>query len=215
MKNSERFPPQIAEVLSKMEIIEREQYLDFFTRRTIRRTLMCHREVTLDRSAMASRISGLRLAMPSPMAPAENQSADQPLVLKSSQGAELTIRDPQIKTAFMQLANQAPRWVPFEELQTSVRKEVGRGSLVVQSQDDFQRDSRVLAETLTHAFIFGAIELHASEPATFCGNGAATSGTPESRPPSQIRSGWSLLMFRRANPSWFAGNRNNGRCRSM
>jgi methyltransferase-like protein/2-polyprenyl-3-methyl-5-hydroxy-6-metoxy-1,4-benzoquinol methylase len=161
----ERYPPQIAEVLSKMEIIEREQYLDFFTKRTFRQTLMCHREVTLNRDDIASRISGLRLAMAGPLVAPDQQTTDQPLVLKSSQGAELTIREPLAKTAFRQLANQAPNWVPFEELQISVRKEVGRGSLVVQSQDDFQRDTRVLAETLTHAFIFGAIELHASEPA--------------------------------------------------
>jgi len=165
----ERYPPQIAEVLSKMEIVEREQYLDFFSRRTFRQTLMCHRDVTVDRSAMANRISGLRLAMPKPLAAVDKvtvnkQSADQPLVLKSSQGMELTIRDPLAKAAFLQLSNQAPRWVSFEELQSSVRKELGRGSIVVQSQEDFQRDTRALSETLTHAFVFGAVELHASEP---------------------------------------------------
>ena len=160
----ERYPPQIAEVLAKMEIIEREQYLDFFSRRTFRQTLMCQREVTIDRNAMASRIGGLRLALPGPLSAAENVSLDQPMVLKSSQGMELTIRDPLTKAALQQLSKQAPSWIPFEELQSTVRKELGRGAMVVQSQEDFQRDTRTFAETLTHAFVFGAVELHASEP---------------------------------------------------
>ncbi len=65
----ERYPAQIAEVLAKMEIIEREQYLDFFSRRTFRQTLMCHRELTVNRNAMASQLGELRISSHIPIGP--------------------------------------------------------------------------------------------------------------------------------------------------
>jgi methyltransferase-like protein/SAM-dependent methyltransferase len=160
----ERYPPQITEVLSKMEIIEREQYLDFFSRRTFRQTLICHREVTVDRDAMASRINGLFISSNIPISPPEKSQEGQPLVLKLRDGTEFTIRDPLAKSAFVELGTQWPRRVPLDELQTAVRKQLSRGSVVMQSQEDFQRDTRLLQETLTHAFILGAIGLHASDP---------------------------------------------------
>ncbi len=160
----ERYPPQIAEVLSKMEIIEREQYLDFFSRRTFRQTLMCHREVSVDRTAMASRISGLRLATHMPIGPPTKDQEHQPLIIKTGNGSELTIRDPQTKSAFVQMGVKWPRSVPYNELQAAVRKGLGCDSMVLQSQDAYERESRALAESLTQAFILGAITLHTSEP---------------------------------------------------
>lgn len=160
----ERYPPQIAEVLSKMEIIEREQYLDFFSRRTFRQTLMCHREVQVDRTSMASRIGELRLATTIPIGPPTTDQEHQPLVIKIGGGAELTIRDPQTKAAFVQLGMRWPSSIPYYELQAEVRKGLSLGSVVIQSQDDFERESRSLAKSMTQAFILGVISLHASEP---------------------------------------------------
>ncbi len=160
----ERYPPQIAEVLAKMEIIEREQYLDFFSRRTFRQTLMCHREVKVDRDAMASHIGELLVSSHIPIAPPEQPQAGQPLVLKSRDGSEVTIRDPLAKAAFVELGTQWPRRIPFDELQTAVRKQLSGGSVVMQSQEAFQQNTRVLQETLTHAFVLGAVGLNAGDP---------------------------------------------------
>ncbi len=161
----ERYPTQIAEVLAKMEIIEREQYLDFFSRRTFRQTLMCHREVTVNRNAMASQIGELRISSHIPIGPPEKPQDGQPLVLKSRDGTEVTIHDPLAKAAFVELGAQWPRRIPFDELQTAVRKQISGGSVVMQSQEEFQRNTRVLQETLVHAFVLGAVGLYASDPA--------------------------------------------------
>ena len=161
----ERYPKPIAEIISKMEIIEREQYLDFFSRRTFRQTLLCHREVALDRNAMAAQIHKLRLATRFPIALPTPEQKAQPLVLKPGDGFELTVNDPVTKAAFVQLGSRWPNWVPFDELQAAVREYLHAGSFSLVTQEQLQREANDLAATLAHAFVVGGLDLHASEPA--------------------------------------------------
>ncbi len=160
----ERYPQPIAEVISKMEVIEREQYLDFFMRRTFRQTLICHRETVVNRSGMAEQIKKLRLATRIPISPPDQQQRTQSLIMKSYQGTELAIHDPLVKDAFIHLGVNWPRWIPFEELLNAARKEAGDGSIVMQTQAQRHNEEKTLVDSLTHAFIHGLIELHASEP---------------------------------------------------
>jgi methyltransferase-like protein/SAM-dependent methyltransferase len=160
----ERYPAQVAEVLANMEIIEREQYLDFLMRRTFRQTLLCHTEVQLDRNNLSSRLAGLRissgqLAGHSP----DELRNNQPLVFQGPNGAQLTINDALVKAAFIQMGQAWPDSIGMNDLQASVRREIASGKIVVQSQTEFQQDSLNLTHSLAQAFVFGLVELHTAE----------------------------------------------------
>jgi methyltransferase-like protein/SAM-dependent methyltransferase len=162
----ERYPPQIAEVLAKMDIIEREQYLDFLTRRTFRQTLLCHKEVELNRNDLSSRLAGLRVSSGQLAGrSAEELRNNQPLVFQGPNGAQLTINDALVKTAFVQMGQAWPDSIAINDLQASVRRELASGKVVVQSQADFQQDSLNLTHSLAQAFVFGLVELHTAESA--------------------------------------------------
>ncbi len=180
----ERYPPQVAGVLKNMEIIEREQYLDFLMRRTFRQTLLCHQEVTLDRQDLTSGVGKLRVAS----CLLANQKPDailsnQPLVVDTPSGAKITIGDAMTKTAFMILTKAWPNSIAISDLQSQVRKELAGGKVVVQSQDEYQRDTQSLIHTLTHAFIVGAVELSTIAPRF----AAEVSATPTACPLARLQ----------------------------
>lgn len=160
----ERYPAPVAEVLANMDIIEREQYLDFLTRRTFRQTLLCHQEVELDRNDLSSRLAGLRVSSGQLAGrSAEELRGNQPLVFQGANGAQLTINDAIVKTAFIQMGQVWPDSIAIDDLQASVRRELAGGKVIVQSQADFHQDSLTLTHSLAQAFVFGLVELQTSE----------------------------------------------------
>lgn len=160
----ERYPAPVAEVLAKMDIIEREQYLDFLTRRTFRQTLLCHKEVELNRNDLSSRLAGLRVSSGQLAGrTAEELRGGQPLVFQGPNGVQLTISDALVKTAFIQMGQAWPDSIAINDLQASVRRELAGGQVVIQSQAAFQQDSLTLTHSLAQAFVFGLVELQTSE----------------------------------------------------
>jgi cyclopropane fatty-acyl-phospholipid synthase-like methyltransferase len=161
----DRYPQQVAQVLADLEVVEREQYLDFLTRRTFRQTLLCHQEVMLDRDGMADRILQMRIASPVFVGRMPDASAiGKSMVLDGPGGAKLTISDPMLQIALVLLAKAWPGSIPFGELLASVRRELSMGRLVVQSQDEFDRDAKSLAHSLAHCCVIGVGQLHVTEP---------------------------------------------------
>jgi SAM-dependent methyltransferase len=143
----ERHPPKIAEVLSKMEIVEREQYLDFMLRRTFRQTLISHAEVSVNRSSFSENIRRLRLALPHEHLANKTRLPDQPVVLRSREGIELSVRDPFTIAACEKLAECSPKALTFDELASSV------------SSDADEESKRTLAGTLAHAYIYRIVQV--------------------------------------------------------
>jgi methyltransferase-like protein/ubiquinone/menaquinone biosynthesis C-methylase UbiE len=172
--NLERYPPHIADVLHKMDRLQREQYLDFLMRRTFRQTLLCHREVTCDPNDMPARISDLWVAssLLVDRSPQELRG-DQPIAIDLPGGKMLTINDPLIKAAFVILARAWPESISFADLQASVRREVSPNALVVQSSTEYQRDTQTLSQALVHAFISDMVQFRVS-PSSFIKTPTAT-----------------------------------------
>lgn len=160
----ERYPQPVAQVLAKMPVVEREQYLDFLLRRTFRQTLLCHNEVVLDRTNLGDRAGTLRVASPLLInRPADEIHSDQPLVLEGQGGARLHIRDRLTKTAFALMAQAWPHSIAISDLQSEVRRSLAGGTMV-QSEAEFARDSQSLAHSLVHAFIAGAVHMYSTPP---------------------------------------------------
>lgn len=165
--NLERYPPQVADVLYQMDIVQREQYLDFLTRRTFRQTLLCHADVKCDPRQMPQRITNMWIASPLlANTSLEDIHSDKPLEVEAPGGLKLTIGDPLVKTAFAIMARAWPESVSIAELQSAVRRELSGGKVVVQTQEQYQRDSLALTHTLVHAFIADTVQLRTS-PASF------------------------------------------------
>ena len=107
-------------------IIQMEQYLDFLRNRKFRQTLLCHRDITPDRSIKPERLHGL--CVHSPLARRgsndsehqESESQDAGSVFDHASGQSLTVSNPIQKMAFQKLADAWPADVPIEELVDAV-----------------------------------------------------------------------------------------------
>ena len=99
------------------DLIQLEQYADFLTNRTFRRTLLCHADVELDRSPSVEAIRPLfvtALAQPFSADPDVRSTAEEQLKLDS--GAIVRVNLPIVKAALVRAYRAWPNAVPFEQL---------------------------------------------------------------------------------------------------
>jgi methyltransferase-like protein len=139
------FPPGVIEKLDELtgDPLLREQYLDFLRCRKFRQTLVCHREVALDRDSMPRRVERLYAACEARAV--EPRGADGVVEFKGPHGAGMSTRHPLAKAALTCLGEAWPRALAFEEL-------LGRVA---------SKDARALAEILYWSAAAGLVELHA------------------------------------------------------
>jgi protein-L-isoaspartate O-methyltransferase len=153
----DRFPPPVAESLRRMDLIEREQYLDFLRWRAFRQTLLCRREASPSAEPMPERVASLFIASQARSSvPAPDLGADTPEEY-AAPGGRVTLRRPLSKAALLCLAETWPHWFCFEELQAAARARLAGDAAPA-------GDSRELAEDLLRAFAGGAAELRAAAP---------------------------------------------------
>ncbi len=99
------------------DLLDREQYLDFLSGRSFRRTLLCHTDVPVSRPYSAQALMGLclsALAQPAKDKPdVESQAVEE---FRTDDGKNATTNDPLLKTALARLAEASPQAVPFAEL---------------------------------------------------------------------------------------------------
>ncbi len=144
-------PPAASELLDRLgdDFIRKEQYLDFLRCRCFRRTLLCHREVALDRKVEAERIRGLAVASPlRPVAAEPDLSAGAVQEFRGPTGVSATTAHPLTKAALWELGSVWPEALLFPELLER---------LAVQ-------DAAALSELLLQACAAGLVELRVSSP---------------------------------------------------
>lgn len=126
------------------DTVEQEQYLDFVHNATFRRTLLCHADVTLSRTVAPDVLRNFFFASaahPVPQAP--NADADGRSRFQGSDESVLTTNHPASKAVMMDLIDQWPRAVPYDDL--VARAIPGGGS---------KEDVRQLQATLAHALTY-------------------------------------------------------------
>ena len=109
----------VAEALNRLgrDIIETEQYMDFVRNRMFRQTLLCHREVKLNRALgpwtlTDFRIGGsLRRLDPDP-----NRGSDEVETFTGANDLRISSSEPIVKAALLTLGEVWPATIPFREL---------------------------------------------------------------------------------------------------
>lgn len=165
---SGHFPAEVTTTLERVasDLIQMEQYMDFIRNRMFRQTLLCRREVAIDRELSTADIEPLYVS--SVLFP-ETSKADllsaEPMRFRE-QGSErvVTAMSPLMKAALVCLAEASPGSIRYGELLSRARKRVDRRTIVSSSQ--FQSENQGLGTDLLRFYVNNLIELH-SQPARF------------------------------------------------
>jgi methyltransferase-like protein/SAM-dependent methyltransferase len=143
-------------------LIHREQYMDFVRNRTFRQTLLCHKEITLDRSLKPEYMTPLWVTSPAkPVAAGVDVSAKEPLEFRLPGGPAVPIRHPITKAAMVHLSEIWPRGITFDHLSAAAR-----ARLDPQGQPDevaAGRDAHTMASSFQSLYALGFIELGVRE----------------------------------------------------
>jgi SAM-dependent methyltransferase/methyltransferase-like protein len=152
-------PPPVAAGIAERSAdpIGRQQSMDFVVNRTFRKTLLCHREHTPERSASPNVTR--RLAAASGTKPEAGQPDLRPGTggqFRTERGASFSTSHPLAKAVLVALAAIWPRSAPFGDLLADVQERLG---VVGQPADEAG-----LADLLGSFFWSGVVELHVHPP---------------------------------------------------
>jgi methyltransferase-like protein len=157
--------PQAKEVLDKIsdDIILREQYLDFMRGRAFRKTLLCHKDVSLDRSGKSVSVRSFYVSSQAwPDSPAPNFSPGAEETFRSGSGAELITADPLARTLLWYLIESQPQRIACEKLLTGVESRARQGLGFVPKPD--QDCASDLADFVWLTYSAGLLDLHVYVP---------------------------------------------------
>lgn len=163
-----RFSEETQRTLSSIapDIIRMEQYLDFLRNRTFRHTLLCRRDVRLDRTIQPDRIRDLFVASPvSPAQPEADLRSTEDLVFEHPSGSTVEVQAPILKAALIHLGENWPHAVPYEQLRDHARAEVGDGP---DSNGGDSEDDQRLGHFMLECFAANVLELRARSDRFTC-----------------------------------------------
>lgn len=115
----DELPEEVRESLQgiSQDLVQLEQYADFLTNRTFRRTLLCHANVQLDRAPQEAVITKLYVsAMAEPTTAEPDVRSTEPITFKIEHGATVSVNFPIVKAALAILYRDWPREIHFSEL---------------------------------------------------------------------------------------------------
>jgi methyltransferase-like protein/cyclopropane fatty-acyl-phospholipid synthase-like methyltransferase len=133
-----------------------EQYLDFLTNRTFRRTLLCRAGLPVSPRPSAELVMtcGLTaLARPTPEAP--DVASAEVVEFRTEEGFSASTNVPPIKAALLALYEEWPRCVPFDELWRTVC-----AKLPAPPADQARH---ALAEALLQCWLTNVVEIHVTQ----------------------------------------------------
>lgn len=167
-------PPQVSDTLVSYSksAIELEQYMDFYSNRPFRETILCRQEVTLTRKIEPHIMQSLYIG--SPAIPETSQfeidSTDR-VNFRCHNGALFTSDHPLTKAAMLVLNENWPRMMSFKELVTESRTRLHN------SQPVSPQEPQILAANLIRAYTYSQklVSLRVHAPALQ----STVSDTPE------------------------------------
>ena len=157
--------PQAKEVLDKIsdDIVLREQYLDFMRGRAFRKTLLCHKDVQLDRSGKSVAVRSYYVSSQArPNSPAPDFSPGAEETFRSGSGVELITANPLARALLWYLIESQPQRIACEKLLTEVESRARQGlGFVPKPDEDFASD---LADFVWQTYSAGLLDLHVYVP---------------------------------------------------
>jgi cyclopropane fatty-acyl-phospholipid synthase-like methyltransferase len=121
-------PAEVSETLQGIshDLIQLEQFADFLTNRTFRRTLLCRADVQLDRAPTADVISSLSVsALAQPVSAQPDLRSNCEEQFKMDSGGVVRVTFPIAKTALVRLFHAWPRAIPFDQLLSESLADLG------------------------------------------------------------------------------------------
>lgn len=175
----ERYGIEAGEVLYEMadDIVELEQYIDFLTNRSFRRSLVCRGGDVLQRSLEPDPERFRRLFIASRNKPVDAPESGLPQQFRNAAGIVFPVSDPLSSAAMLCLGEAFPRAFSFDELLAAARARLVRQGAVPGGAAE---DAAALANTLLLGFSLAdlLITLWAARPPV----AAAISEYPYVRP---------------------------------
>jgi methyltransferase-like protein/SAM-dependent methyltransferase len=162
---TESLTPQAKEVLEKIsdDVVLREQYLDFMRGRAFRKTLLCHKDVPLDRSGKSVSVRSFYVSSQArPNSPAPNFSPGAEETFASGSGAQLITANPLARALLWYLIESQPQRIPFEMLVGEVARRARQGlGFVPRPDEDLASE---LADFVWVTYSAGLLDLHVYVP---------------------------------------------------
>lgn len=154
------FSPQVREMLLPLEdIVEREQYLDFLRGRFFRQTLICHREIELNRQISPSILREFYIS--SPIRPLNNHPNLHERKIEKfvgRKGAGVEIDHPLTKAALVYLNKIYANSADFEELTVNARQILEENGYIA---DDWNKEKEFLTQILWQMYYStGLVEIN-------------------------------------------------------
>ena len=159
------FSAQAEETLRELGIgmVQSEQYLDFLRNRTFRRTLLCHDDLELNRQLGPEQLKRLYVGCQlRPNSERIDVSSDSELQFVSPGGVGVTVSQPLVKSAMLQLGEIWPNLVLFDSLPALAHE--GLGAPLVRDAANFARDLADLGSLVLELYAADLIELGVSPP---------------------------------------------------
>ena len=155
---------QIVRKMESVNLIAREQYLDFISGRGFRQTLLCRQEQRPDHEPKPERVFGLFAA--GDTAPVNPEADHAAPGLEDFRRGKIVIAtsQPMLKSSLKFLGEIWPRRVPFAELLKKASERAGLHNN--SSEASLESDQRDLGEFLLRCFSVSFVDLHAY-PSTF------------------------------------------------
>ena len=161
MTDTTSIPPDWAKRAAGDDAVRVQQYIDFATGRTFRRSVLCHANVTPLPEPRAQVIDGLHVAMrgdPATSDAADHAKGGDVECFALPTGRRMTTNDPMVLAAFHALHRVAPGGLPFHELLQRVNDRLSVLDTPGLPSDDDRAEP--LAQMLLQCAVGGFVELH-------------------------------------------------------
>lgn len=158
------FPPDVRQLIEAQEdIIEQEQYSDFFRGRTFRQTLFCHKEIELNRNFEITKIDEFLIASSlNPVGENPDITNNKPQRFVGAKGVGMELDHPLTKAALGFLGSIWGRAVPFEDLLQEAKKILEKDGVSIEVwEKDVNTVRAVLSQICTSTDL---VELHLFQP---------------------------------------------------
>lgn len=159
-------PEQALAVLNELgadDVITREQYVDFLKGRAFRQTLLCRREVALDRQPGAARAFACYVASTAKPAAASCDVRSEAMEdFAGPNRAVIATSRPTVKAALVRLGKTWPASIHFSDLLDSSLGEVFGES--PRDPEVVEAERQALGQFLIRAYALDFVELHVHQP---------------------------------------------------
>jgi len=171
---------EVQKVLARTPLVQRCQLLDFLRNESFHKTLLCHRQVTLDRQWKPDGMSPFHLSLVEKPQPINlDLGSHEPAGIQFSQG-RLTTSDPLGKAAIKHLVDIWPETARLDDLHAAAIVELPSTARTESSEGDAGRST--LAGAMLGAFGAGLLKICLHPPKLF----NSISDTPRVTPLSRL-----------------------------